>query len=97
MAGFILGFPVKRNFDGLSPVTLHFQPSFLVIFCAVGSVSLLLFESELLPAFSSLSELFSLFEKTSSPSLPLYSNMRSISFSDRKCCLQAAIFTAEWD
>jgi hypothetical protein len=66
----------------------------LVIFGAGGSVSSLLLESELSSALSSLSELLSLSEKTSPPSIPLSYNMPSITFSDRK---QAAIFTAEWD
>jgi len=39
MAGFIPGFTVKCNFDGLSPVTFYFQPSPFLIFCAGGVVS----------------------------------------------------------
>jgi hypothetical protein len=70
IADFIPGFPVKLNFDHLSPVTIHFQPSSVVVFGAGGAVSSLLFDSEFYTALSSalfslsLSELFSLSEKT---------------------------------
>ena len=90
MASFITGFPVKCNFDGLSPVTIHFQPSSFVIFCGSGVVSLSP-DSEFSTGSSSISLSLSLFEllsfsdeRSSSPSLPLYSNMRWISFSDCK-------------
>ena len=53
MAGFIPGFPLKLNFDGLSPVTIHFQPSSFVLFDAGGAVSSLLLASEYSVALSS--------------------------------------------
>jgi hypothetical protein len=64
MAGFIPGLPVKWNFDGLSPVTDHFQTSFFVIFYSCGAVSSVSLEYELssalLSTFSELSVSLSL-------------------------------------
>jgi len=55
MAGFIPGFPVKCNFDGLSPVTFHFQPSSFVIFCGGGVVASLSLDSDFSTGSSSIS------------------------------------------
>ena len=55
MAGFIPGFPVKCNFDGLSPVTFHFQTSSFVIFCGGGVVASLSLDSDFSTGSSSIS------------------------------------------
>ena len=55
MAGFIPGFRVKCNFDGLSPVTIQFQPSSFVIFCGGGVVVSLSLDSEFSTGSSSIS------------------------------------------
>jgi len=78
MAGFVPGFPVKCNFDGLSPATIQFQPSPFLIFCCGGVVVSLSLDSgsssnsQSQSLSLSRSELLSLSDETSSyPSLVL--------------------------
>ena len=97
MADFIPGFPVKCNFDGLSPVTLHSQPSPLLIFCAGGVVAQSLHCGSSISQSLSLSnsEHLSFSDETSSSPLALSSNNRSISFWEGKRNLLAMITTTD--